>query len=81
MGKGKGKYKCLVGNILKNEIILEFTPLNFWFYGKFIHSALSKLPVRMCLVSKKTNEDSFGKLPMELPHKRLVSLPLFSKLI
>jgi large subunit ribosomal protein L16 len=55
MGKGKGKFKCVVGNILKNEIFLEFTPIDFWFYGSFIYSAISKFPVKVKLVFRKKN--------------------------
>jgi len=62
MGKGKGKYKTVVGNIFRNQVILEFMTLDFARYGRFIRSALGKLPVRIALVfnrerSGQSNED------------------------
>jgi ribosomal protein L16/L10AE len=67
MGKGKGKYRCVVGNILKNEIILEFTCLDFYFYSSFIYSAISKLPVRIELVFNENRINTFSVRRFEEP--------------
>lgn len=55
MGKGKGKYVCTIGTILRNEIFLELSVVDFWKNGSFIYSAISKLPIRIQLVFKRQN--------------------------
>lgn len=45
MGKGKGKYKCTVARVKKNQIIMEFNFLDFELFGNIKKSILSKLPV------------------------------------
>lgn len=56
MGKGKGKFNCIVGNVLKYQIVMEFTTLDFFFYGAPIHSAMTKLPFKSKLVFDKTRK-------------------------
>lgn len=45
MGKGKGKYKCTVARVKKNQVIMEFNVLDFELLGNIKKSILSKLPV------------------------------------
>lgn len=77
MGKGKGKFNCIVGNVLKYQIVMEFTTLDFFFFGAPIHSAMTKLPFRTKLVFDKTrrghlnydydlNLDLPGRLPFQV---------------
>lgn len=50
MGKGKGKYKCTVARVKKNQIIMEFNILDFKLIGNIKKSILSKLPVPASVV-------------------------------
>jgi ribosomal protein L16/L10AE len=65
MGKGKGKFNSIVGNILKYQIVIEFTTLDFFFFGAPIHSAMTKLPFRSKLVFDK-NRKSYVNFDQDL---------------
>jgi len=50
MGKGKGKYKCTVARVKKNQVIMEFNTLDFELIGNIKKSILSKLPVPASII-------------------------------
>lgn len=50
MGKGKGKYKCTVARVKKNQVIMEFNILDFELIGNIKKSILSKLPVPASII-------------------------------
>lgn len=50
MGKGKGKYKCNVARVKKNQVIMEFNVLDFKIIGDIKKSIVSKLPVPASII-------------------------------
>lgn len=55
MGKGKGKYKCTVARVKKNQVIMEFNVLDFDLLGNIKKSILSKLPVPASIIFSHNN--------------------------